>query len=90
MFVFLIFRYEEAAQFFCVACEYNERITTNLTHKMKGMDHEFLLENRRRCLRLWNQASLKKVTLKTNNLNVDNNFEFTISSNKYCSGLEEN
>jgi hypothetical protein len=79
------FRYEEAAQFFCVACEYNERITTNLTHKMKGMDHEFLLENRRRCLRLWNQASLKKVTLKTNNLNVDN---ILILFNKYCSGLE--
>lgn len=56
---------------------------------MKGMDHEFLLENRRRCLRLWNQASLKKVTLKTNNLNVDNILEFTTSSNIYLDYVQD-
>jgi len=55
-------KYEDAATFFCVACEYNERITVNLTLKMKGMDHEFLLLNRRRCLKLWNQSVLKRFT----------------------------
>lgn len=30
-------RYEEATPFFCVACEYNERITTNLVFRMKGI-----------------------------------------------------
>jgi hypothetical protein len=63
-------RFEEAAQFFCVTCEYNERLTANLQHKMKGMDHEFLLLNRRKCLKLWNQATLKKFTLKTNTFNA--------------------
>ena len=29
---------------------------------MKGMDHEFLLANRRRCLKLWNQSVLKRFT----------------------------
>lgn len=61
------FRYEEAATFFCVACEYNERITSNLTCLMKGMDHDFLLINRRKCLKLWNQSVIGKFT--QNNLN---------------------
>jgi len=61
--------------FFCVACEYNERITSNLAHKMKGMDHEFLLASRRKCLKLWNQATLRKFTLKSNNLNPLNQQE---------------
>ena len=60
-------RYEEATPFFCVACEYNERITNNLTLKMKGMDHEFLLANRRKCLKLWNQSTIKKLTQKSTN-----------------------
>jgi hypothetical protein len=38
---------------------------------MKGMDHDFLLENRRKCLRLWNQATLRKFSQKNNNLNVE-------------------
>lgn len=29
---------------------------------MKGMDHEFLLATRRRCLKLWNQSVLKRFT----------------------------
>lgn len=53
-------RLEEAATFYCVACEYNERITSYLKDKWKGMDHEFLLANRRKCLRFWNQASIRK------------------------------
>jgi hypothetical protein len=54
-------RYEEALPFFCVACEYNERITGNLSARMKGMDHEFLLVNRRKCLKLWSQTAIKKI-----------------------------
>lgn len=57
-------RFEEAAPFFCVACEYNERITSYLKEKMKGMDHEFLLANRRKCLKLWNHMAIKKFTHK--------------------------
>ncbi len=53
-------KYEEAATFYCVAVEYNERITAGLTCKMKGMDHEFLLINRRKCLKLWNECVLRK------------------------------
>lgn len=60
-------RYEEATPFFCVACEYNERITNNLAVKMKGMDHEFLLANRRKCLKLWNQSTIKKLTQTSTN-----------------------
>lgn len=58
-------KYEEAATFFCVACEYNERITASLSLRMKGMDHEFLLATRRRCLKLWNQTVLKRFTTQT-------------------------
>lgn len=55
-------KYEDAATFFCVACEYNERITANLSLRMKGMDHDFLLATRRRCLKQWNQYVLKRFT----------------------------
>ena len=55
-------RYEEAAQFFCVACEYNERITANLTNRARGMDHDLLLASRRKCLKLWNQSTIRKFT----------------------------
>lgn len=58
-------RFEEAAPFYCVACEYNERITSYLKDKMKGMDHEFLLANRRKCLKMWNQSAIKKFTFRT-------------------------
>jgi len=54
-------KYEEATTFFCVAVEYNERITSNLTCGMKGMDHELLLSNRRKCLKLWNECVLRRV-----------------------------
>ena len=57
-------RFEEAAQFFCVTCEYNERITNTLVNKFKGMDHEYLLLNRRKCLTLWNKYSLSRFTQK--------------------------
>jgi hypothetical protein len=57
-------RFEEATPFYCVACEYNERITSNLKDKMKGMDHEFLLTCRRKCLKMWNQVSIRKFSLK--------------------------
>lgn len=60
-------KYEEAATFFCVACEYNERITSNLNNKMKGMDHDFLLLNRRKCLKLWNQSVIRKFSRSTVN-----------------------
>ena len=53
-------RFEEAATFFCVACEYNERITLNLSNMMKGMDHEFLLASRRKCLKLWNKSVIRR------------------------------
>lgn len=53
-------RLEEATPFYCVACEYNERITSYLKDKWKGMDHEFLVANRRKCLKLWNQVSIRK------------------------------
>lgn len=53
-------KYEEAATFYCVACEYNERITVNFAHRMKGMDHEFLLLNRRKCLKAWSQSVIRK------------------------------
>lgn len=53
-------KYEEAATFYCVACEYNERITGNFTQRMKGMDHEFLLLNRRKCLKAWSQSVIRK------------------------------
>lgn len=53
-------RLEDATTFYCVACEYNERITSYLKDKWKGMDHEFLVANRRKCLKLWNQVSIRK------------------------------
>jgi hypothetical protein len=53
-------RLEEAAQFFCVTCEYNERITNALANKFKGMDNEYLLLNRRKCLSLWNKYSVSR------------------------------
>lgn len=55
-------RLEEATPFYCVACEYNERITSYLRDRWKGMDHEFLVSNRRKCLKLWNQLSIRKFT----------------------------
>ena len=67
------YRYEEAATFFCVACEYNERITGNLTCLTKGMDHEFLLSNRRKCLKLWNQSVIGKFTQTTMPRSVSDN-----------------
>ena len=54
-------KYEEAATFFCVSCEYNERITNNLAQRMKGMDHEFLVLNRRKCLKVWSQFVIRKI-----------------------------
>jgi hypothetical protein len=59
-------RYEEGTQFFCVACEYNERITQNLTNKMRGMDHDFLMASRRKCLKMWNQSTIRKFTNRGN------------------------
>ena len=59
-------KYEEATPFFCVTCEYNERITSNLQLKMKGMDHEFLLAIRRKCLKQWNQSTIRKFTQQSN------------------------
>lgn len=53
-------KFDEAAPFFCVACEYNERITNNLQLLMKGIDHDFLLVTRRKCLKIWNQSVLGK------------------------------
>ena len=61
-------KYEESATFFCVAVEYNERITSNLENKMKGMDQEFLLASRRKCLKLWNQFVIRRFS--TNNEQV--------------------
>ena len=54
-------RFDEATTFFCVACEYNERITQNLSAKMKGMDHEILLSSRRKAIKLWNQSVIRKI-----------------------------
>ena len=54
-------RFEDAALFFCVACEYNERITGSLEFRMKGMDHEHLLANRRECLRHWSTSCIRKI-----------------------------
>jgi hypothetical protein len=66
-------RYDEATQFYCVACEYNERITSYIKDKMKGMDHDFLLANRRKCLKLWNQLTIRKFTHKSSRSpNLDN------------------
>lgn len=53
-------RLEDATPFYCVACEYNERITSYLKDKWKGMDHDFLVANRRKCLKLWNQLSIRR------------------------------
>ncbi|CAF0707342.1 unnamed protein product [Brachionus calyciflorus] len=57
-------RFEDATPFFCVACEYNERIISSLHLKMKGMHHEYLLANRRKCLKLWNLSTIRKFTFK--------------------------
>jgi hypothetical protein len=46
-------KYQEAAEFFCVSCEFNERVTGNLRNKMRGMDHELLLKCRRKCLKVF-------------------------------------
>ena len=35
-----------------------------MANKMKGMDHEFLLGNRRKCLKAWNQTTIRKFTQK--------------------------
>lgn len=64
-------RFDEAAQFYCVACEYNERITSYTNNKMKGMDHEFLLANRRKCLKMWNHSTIRKFTNKNMRLMSD-------------------
>lgn len=70
-------RYEDAAQFFCVACEYNERIISSLNLKMKGMHHNFLLENRRKCLKIWNETTIRKFTLKNSRVSNSSNFDET-------------
>jgi hypothetical protein len=75
--------YEEATPFFCVTCEYNERITSNLAHKMKGMDHNLLLANRRKCLRLWNQDTIRKFKGST----TDQQHQ-TSNNNKYVNLAE--
>ena len=52
----------DSKKFFCVACEYNERITAQLTNRLRGMDHELLLASRRKCLKMWNQSTICKFT----------------------------
>jgi hypothetical protein len=54
-------KYDEATPFYCVSCEFNERITLHLKQRMKGMDHDLLVKMRRRCLKLWNQSIMKRV-----------------------------
>lgn len=54
-------RYDEALPFYCVACEYNERLTGMLEARMRGMDHEYLLANRRKCIKLWSQSVIKRL-----------------------------
>lgn len=70
-------RFEDAAQFFCVACEYNERIISTLDLRMKGMHHGFLLENRRKCLKIWNEFTIRKFTFKNSRTSDVSNFEQT-------------
>jgi hypothetical protein len=45
-------KYQEAAEFFCVSCEFNERVTGNLRNRTRGMDHDFLIRIRRKCLKV--------------------------------------
>lgn len=54
-------KYDEAAPFYCVSCEFNERITLQLKQRMRGMDHDILVQMRRKCLKLWNQSIMKRV-----------------------------
>jgi hypothetical protein len=37
---------------------------------MKGMDHEFLVANRRKCLKLWNQLAIRKFTSQSSRSNI--------------------
>lgn len=42
-------RFEEAITHFCVACEYNLRLSKQGTLPMKGMDNSLLIRTRRLC-----------------------------------------
>ena len=43
------FRFEEAVTYFCVACEYNLRLSQLRTTPMKAMDNWLLFKSRRLC-----------------------------------------
>jgi hypothetical protein len=63
-------RYEEALPFLCVGCEFNERVTSYLNNKMRGMHHELLVLTRRQCIKQWSQSTIKKIIrLSSNNYN---------------------
>jgi hypothetical protein len=48
------FRFEEAITYFCVACEYNLRLSKQCTLPMRAMDSCLLFKARRLCFEVSN------------------------------------
>ena len=45
-------RFDEAITYFCVACEYNLRLSKQCTLPMSAMDSQLLLKGRRLCFQV--------------------------------------
>ncbi|CAF0892278.1 unnamed protein product, partial [Didymodactylos carnosus] len=53
-------KFEEAITYFCVACEYNLRLSKNCTLPMRAMDSCLLFKVRRLCFERWNAVVIDR------------------------------
>ncbi|CAF1147249.1 unnamed protein product [Adineta steineri] len=53
-------KFDEAITYFCVACEYNLRLSKQCTLPMKAMDSSLLFKARRLCFERWNDVVLHR------------------------------
>jgi hypothetical protein len=51
-FIIFLFRFDEAITYFCVACEYNLRLSKQSALPMKAMDSYLLFKIRRLCFQV--------------------------------------
>lgn len=69
-------KFDEAITYFCVACEYNIRLSARGSLPMRAMDSSLLFRTRRLCFDKWNENVL-------NRFKTDSNYQLDTMTHKF-------